>query len=498
MFIQITDPAGYAGYKFEDIVDVTDGIARAYIEAGKAKESTESEKQMRSMLQSEREASSKQIDSHFAKLMKAIEDRIPSNGPPSRGMKFDSNGNVKTPEDKGLDIGDGSQLRDGEAAADRGTPCFGEILNLIMRQRISDDGNERTWATDRLEKSYGLERRKFDPENAVARAGTESLGGGATYGYLIKPTWYQSLFEIAMEDSVIYPYAFQVPIGNSLELMWPTLDQYFTPTAGQSASYGGVAVYRKGETSQRPSTDAKLREQTFKITDLVGYTPLSRNLIADNFIAADSVIRRVFARAIEWKKDEETINGTGVGKPLGIRNSPALVTVNRTTASRLRYEDLVNMLAVFHHSCLSNAMWISHQSCYSDLAAITDAAGTRVFQPNANVNQAMMLSILAKTGSAPDLKYRAMGTLLGLPIRFTEKVPALGTTGCLMLVDPTQYGVAERQGLEVGISEHFLFDTDQIAFRFKIRNDGQPLWLGPYVSADASAAKWSPFVQVSQ
>jgi HK97 family phage major capsid protein len=105
---------------------------------------------------------------------------------------------------------------------------------------------------------------------------------------------------------------------------------------------------------------------------------------------------------------------------------------------------------------------------------------------------------VALTTNVPDLKYKAMGTLLGLPIRFTEKVPALGTTGCLSLIDPTQYGTADRQGLEVGISEHFLFDTDQIAFRFKIRNDGQPLWLAPYTSADAAATKFSPFVQLSQ
>ena len=257
-------------------------------------------------------------------------------------------------------------------------------------------------------------------------------------------------------------------------------------------------MYRKGEIAQRPSTDAKLREQTFKVTDLVGYTPLSRDLIADNYIAADAIIQRVFARAIEWKKDYEVLNGNGVGKPLGYFNSPALLTVTRVAASRIKYDDLVAMLAAYHQSGLGDAMWVANQTTWTDLAAIKDNAGAYVFQPNAMINQAMMLSIMGKTQTVPDLKYKAMGTLLGLPIRFTEKVPALGTTGCLSLINPTQYGVADRQGLEVGISEHFLFDTDQIAFRFKIRNDGQPLWLGPYVSADSANTKFSPFVQLSQ
>lgn len=498
MFIEITDPAGYGGYKQGDIVDVNEAVARAYISIDKAKESTEVEKTLRAEMNRARSESVASLTAAIEAMERRLEEKFKPSGPPSRGMSFDANGDVKTPEDRGLDIGDGTGLRAGEAAADRGQKCFGEILNLIMRQRISDDGNERAWATDRLEKSYGLERRKFDPENVVARAGTESMSGGTSYGYLLKPAYYGSLFEIAMEDSVIYPYAFKVPIGNSLEMRWPTLDQYMTPTSGQSASYAGVSVFRKGEIAQRPSSDAKLREQTFKITDLTGYTPLSRDLVADNYIAADAIIQRVFARAIEWKKDEECFRGNGVGKPLGILNSPALVSVTRETASRVRYADLITMLSVFHQSCLPNAMWVAHQSTYTDLAVITNSSGTPVFQPNAMINQAMMLALMAKTQSVPDLKYRAMGTLLGLPIRFTEKVPALGTSGCLMLIDPTQYGVAERQGLEVGISEHFLFDTDQIAFRFKLRNDAQPLWIAPYTSADASNAKWSPFVQVTQ
>ena len=498
MFIEITDPAGYGGYKLGDIIDVDEAVARAYISVGKAKESTEVARTLRTEMQTERKRTEDMLEEKFRRLEETMKNAVTSNGPPSRGMTYDKDGNVVNPADKGVDVGDGTQVRASEAAADRGHESFSEILNLIWRQKISTEPTEREWATSRLERSYGLERRKFDPENLQSRAGTESMSGGATYGYLIKPQYYGSLFEIAMEDSVLYPYAFKVPIGQSLELRWPVLDQYFTPTSGQSASYGGVQVYRKGEIAQRPSTDAKLREQTFKVTDLVGYTPLSRDLIADNYIAADAIIQRVFARAIEWKKDYEVLNGNGVGKPLGYFNSPALLTVTRVAASRIKYDDLVAMLAAYHQSGLGDAMWVANQTTWTDLAAIKDNAGAYVFQPNAMINQAMMLSIMGKTQTVPDLKYKAMGTLLGLPIRFTEKVPALGTTGCLSLINPTQYGVADRQGLEVGISEHFLFDTDQIAFRFKIRNDGQPLWLGPYVSADSANTKFSPFVQLSQ
>ena len=47
-------------------------------------------------------------------------------------------------------------------------------------------------------------------------------------------------------------------------------------------------------------------------------------------------------------------------------------------------------------------------------------------------------------------------------------------------------------GLENGDeSEHFLFDTDRIAVRWKLRNDAKPLLRGPYVQSDGGAASGS-------
>ena len=89
---------------------------------------------------------------------------------------------------------------------------------------------------------------------------------------------------------------------------------------------------------------------------------------------------------------------------------------------------------------------------------------------------------------------RPAGTLFGFPLYVSEKVPVLGTAGDISLVDPSQYGYAKRQGLEVGLSEHFLFDTDQIAYRFKLRHDAKSLWRAPYTQADGKSTKVSPFI----
>lgn len=498
MFIALTEPFGQ--WAKGDIIEVKDAVGRSYIESGMATESSESA-HLRAQFQAEIARIQAESRAQFQELVNSIKASTASEGPPSRGIEFD---------DKGVPINKAEDVKHSEASEDRGTKCFGDILRCIwMSSHPLQNPANKQWAATRLQRSYGLEQTQFETDSkevsrgspgAVNRAGTESMGGGVNYGYLLKPQFYGSLFEIAMEESIIEPNAFNVPIGDSLELRWPTLDQYLTPASGQSASYAGVYVGRKGENSQRPYSDGKLRELTFKVTDLTGFTPLSRDLIADNYIAADAVIQRLFARAMAWKKDQEFFAGNGVGKPLGILNSPALLSQTRAVASHIRLEDLQGMISIMHQSCWQNAMWVAHQTCYTDLGSIISSSPSGfAYQPNALFGQWMKQTAMANTiSNTGDKMYKGAGQLLGFPLRYTEKIPALGTTGCLLLIDPSQYGVATRQGLEVGISEHFLFDTDQVAFRFKIRNDGQPMWQAPYIDAHSTTTKYSPFIQLTQ
>lgn len=477
----------FAGHKAGSVLHEDEGIARAYIAHGKAVESNGDE-HLTAMLRSEREETQRLFDARI----QAMETRfasIPSAGPPSRGMAFG---------DDGVPIPPGTTVEAGESSVDRGPIGFGDLLRSIaVESSPIYEHSERERCGTRIRAHYAEGVNAYDRSGKpVQRAGSESLTGGSTYGYLIKPEFYGSLFEFAAEDSVLYPYGLNVPIGTTNELNIPTLDQYLTNASGQSSQYAGLWVGRKGEADARPRSDAKLRNVTFKTTDLTGFTVLSRDLVADNYIAADMIIQRLFARAMAWKMDYECFNGDDVGKPLGYFNSPALLTVTKVTSSHIRLEDLFAMQAALHPASWKNAVWYAHQSCLADLGAIISASpNVLAYQPNTALSQAMELSIMGKT-AVNDMKYRAAGTLQGRPIYFTEKVPKLTVTGCLSLVDPTQYGIATRAGLEVGLSEHFLFDTDQLAFRFKIRNDMRPMWLSYYT--DPSAVKYSPFIQLTQ
>ena len=66
--------------------------------------------------------------------------------------------------------------------------------------------------------------------------------------------------------------------------------------------------------------------------------------------------------------------------------------------------------------------------------------------------------------------------LFGKPIIFTEKTPALGTEGDLMLVDLSQYAIGMRQEIVIDRSNAPGWTRDVESFRVILRADGQSLW----------------------
>jgi len=51
-------------------------------------------------------------------------------------------------------------------------------------------------------------------------------------------------------------------------------------------------------------------------------------------------------------------------------------------------------------------------------------------------------------------------------VNITEKVPALGTTGDVSLIDPSLYVIGDRMQLEIAASEHVDFLKNQMTWRF--------------------------------
>lgn len=496
MIVEFTEAVG--SWKAGEIVTLRRSVAEGLIAAGQAKASDATEL-LRASLAADSERRFAALRTELLEALKPKEapKGTQRGGLPGQGVdyeKLESTGKIEP-----------AKLKQEERWFHAGQM----VRALMVAQSNDAPPEEREWGHNTLRNLYCVKRVNYkvdptdDPEKGmqrfndnvgVTRAGTESVSGGPTYGFLVKPEWETSLFRIPIEDSVIEPYAFQIPVGQALEWKQPALDQYSTPTAGQSAAYAGFSVTRKGEITARAESDGKTNEIDMKITDLTAYTTYSRDLDADAYIRIGSMISQVLGQAFQWKKDYEFLLGNGVGMPLGILNGgavytslpPSVLYVTRQTGSEIVYEDIVGMMQKIHPAYWREMYWITNAAqTLVQLSAIKNAAGNYVYQPNSLVGQFDRPKLMGEGTPYNNLMWRCEGRLQGKPVLFSEKTPQLGTTGDLILVNPRYaYGVATRTGLEMLMSEHFLFSTDQVAVKWKLRNDGKPLLRGPFIQSD--------------
>ena len=124
----------------------------------------------------------------------------------------------------------------------------------------------------------------------------------------------------------------------------------------------------------------------------------------------------------------------------------------------------------------NKAVWTFSPSVVPQLLQLKDGA-----------NRAIFLSIDQGITKAPHW------SLLGRPAIPTEKVPALGTKGDLMLLDPSFYVVGDRMQIEIAASEHVNFLKNQMTWRVVERVDGQP-WLEKAITLQDGTSQVSPFI----
>jgi HK97 family phage major capsid protein len=477
-WIELLKPVGeHPTGKF---LEVEDHIARSYIDAGLAKEGGDGPDVV--LLQ-------RSIDTFRTELKTFVDSTATAISEAASSV-------AKRPV---IRTGDDT-ITATEAEADK-RAGFGDMVKAIVVN--ADPGAEpveRAAARDTLTKVYGMAPEpggmwSLSPsvplhprmQREFARSFNRNLaeGAGTTGGYLTQVTYETAIMEVAAEEQVFANRATNVPLG-SRQVEWPALDQYTAPIAGQAAWYGGVKVYRKGEASQRTETDPAFKKIVLLANDLTGYTEFSRDLLQDSVVALDAMIPRLLGGAIGWRTDWEIQNGTDLGQFLGIANSPALISVTRGTASHISYADVFSMYVRLLPAEKSYAAWFVHPFGMEDIMKMKDEASRNVYLPA--FPGGMMGSISGKP----------VGTLLGLPVIETEKMATLGTAGDLGLYSMRRYLHGVRAGLEIGLSEHFKWDTDQIAIRAKVRNDGKPQLLSSiYLSDGSGTNKVSAFVSLT-
>ena len=99
-------------------------------------------------------------------------------------------------------------------------------------------------------------------------------------------------------------------------------------------------------------------------------------------------------------------------------------------------------------------------------------------------------------GSNSNISGALPSTIYGIPVIVSEKLPALGTAGDILLADMRYYLIGDRQRLTVDESIHVKFNTDEKSWRFVQRVDGQP-WIDSAITPRQGGVTLSPFVKLT-
>ncbi len=300
-------------------------------------------------------------------------------------------------------------------------------------------------------------------ERATMVEGTDTLGGFAVPD-LFASQWLDS----AMEDEIVRPRARVYPMSSdSLHIpRWGDSDR-------SSSNYGGLEGVWLAENATATRQTGKVAQIHLIAKKLAIFTQASREVVQDG-ISFESQLTDAMVKGLGDNLDRAFIAGDGVGKPLGMLANPALITVPREGAGHIIYEDVLAIWARIHPACAESAIWLANSKCKPDLMSLYLAIGTSGY------------------GSAiPVIKTNnGQYELLGRPIKFTDKVPALGTEGDLCLADFSQYVIGIRQEVILDRSNAPGWTEDAVDFRVILRCDGQGTWPAAITPRAGDTLSW--------
>lgn len=300
---------------------------------------------------------------------------------------------------------------------------------------------------------------------------------GATGGFLVPEEFRVELLRLAVQGAIIRPRATVVPMGSEV-LRLPRVNE----TSRASSVYGGIIGYWTEESGTNTASEPKFGQFTLTAHKLIGYTQVANELIQDSAIALESLLTMLFSEAIRYYEEDAFLNGSGVGQPLGILNSNALISVPKETgqaATTIVKENLDKMYSRMLSASRSRAIWIAHDDTIPQLLSLSQSVGTG--------GSPVMVANIA---NAPTF------TIYGRPVMFTDLCQTLGTVGDIYFVDPSMYWIGDRQALTVAASEHVRFANGETAWRMTERLDGAP-WLDSPLTPRNGATTLSPFLALA-
>lgn len=319
---------------------------------------------------------------------------------------------------------------------------------------------------------------KMNQEKRAALGLQEAVN--ADGGFLVDQPLADELIRKVFDDSVLASSCRQIEIGpraNGIKI--PAMDDDLRTSGNR---LGGVTATWTAEAAQYTASNPTFRQITLDLNKLTSLIYITDEMLQDTS-AMESIISESMISEMRYEIDEAIYDGDGTGKPLGLLQSGARVTVAKEAAQvadTIVYENVVKMESRLWQRSRSSAVWYANINILPQLLLMEfPGDNSPVYLP---------------AGGASG---RPFDTLMGRRIVFIEQAKTLGDEGDLMLSDNSSYLLARKGGITSATSMHLRFDFGEMAFRAQVRVDGTHSWDTALTPANGTETQ-SPVVTLAE
>ena len=274
----------------------------------------------------------------------------------------------------------------------------------------------------------------------------------STGGFLIPDEFGAMLLDKTLENSIVLSRAQVKPMKTATKIF---------PAWGigshENNLYDGVIAYFIGEGGSYTETSPGTRSVEMRAKKLGIYTQVNDELLEDS-ADFENDLQDVLTKSLEFYIDYFLIQGLGAKQPIGIINSPSLVSQAAEigqSQDTIAYENLKKMYSRMLPGSRKNAVWIANDDCLPELLELTIPIGTG----------GAHIPLVKENGGEMKIFNR--------PLLLSEKMNKLGDVNDIVFVDLTQYIVGLRYGLMLAKSNEVGFSSGKTVFRLTARFDGK-------------------------
>ena len=354
-----------------------------------------------------------------------------------------------------------SSAKDSGKSEDKPFASVGEQLRAIYNFR----------------KNHVEDKRLQRVNNAVLGA---NEGSGADGGFALQTDFAGMIMESAVQQSPLLNRLDRYTCSSSANAMrWVSADE----TDVSKSVFGGVQMYWASEGAAVAASKPQFREMKMDLEKMMGFLYCTDEMLEDVAFMT-SFASPSFALAGDRLLTEGVICGDGVGKPLGLTHSKALITVAKEqsqAAGTFLGANAIKMQARAMPQNRDRLVWLMHPDVEEQLPTLAIQSGEAakfLWNPEGGLGNFDTQRVLNK------------------PVLFEDSCSALGTAGDILLVDPFMYILLTKGTVKQDWSIHVEFLTDQNCFRVVYRCNGAPKVSKPLTIKNSTKTR-SPFVALA-